>query len=87
MFNHMGGGGVVQSDMNVSGGQYTSQGMHQRNKTQVMNGAEQANDSVFRSSIMSNEQLQKIVMTKTNPQNLRQSANAGKVGRIANSSF
>ncbi len=87
MFNHMGGGGVVQSDMNVNGGQYTSQGMHQRNKTQVMNAAEQANDSVFRSSIMSNEQLQKIVTTKTNPLNLRQSANAGKVGRIANSSF
>jgi hypothetical protein len=36
-----------------------------------MNGAEQANDSVFRSSIMSNEQLQKIVMTKATPQNLR----------------
>lgn len=53
MFNHNNGlVGAAQSDLNVN------VAMHQRNKTQVLGGAEQqANDSVFRSSIMSNEAM------------------------------
>jgi hypothetical protein len=46
--------------MNVGAGNYPSQGIHQRNKTQILNAGEKANDSVFRSSIMSNEQMNKI---------------------------
>ena len=86
MFNHMGPGQAAQSDMNVGAGNYPSQGIHQRNKTQILNAGEKANDSVFRSSIMSNEQMNKIANQKVNP-NLRQSAKMTNMGRQANTSF
>jgi hypothetical protein len=66
----MGPGAVAASDMNLGGstGQYPNSnqiqggpsGVHQRNKTQILSGVETANDSVFRSSVMSTDQIQKI---------------------------
>ena len=64
MFNHMGpGGGLGSEGVGGSTGQYPNQsqlnpgpmGAHQRNKTQILSGVDTANDSVFRSSIMSTD--------------------------------
>jgi len=71
MFHHMGPGGGG-SDMNVGGGFQHSlpsnmsggpglNNLHQRNMTQILSGGgDGGGDSVFRSSIMSTDQIQKI---------------------------